>query len=805
MKNEENFFNGINRLTRSALLNRARYSGFLIIRLSPDVPFIYGDDLRKHREEVPNVAALLDEYPEIATRPLIRTVPPEEILAMEAISATSNFPPLHSLTSYWRLDTRELESRERRIRRPEFESSIEQRPKGPKSESSIEEIFKCLNDFPEVEFVYREKAAMDPSVDYSHETLSTNQHYLDPPPQGIDARWASQFAHGIGSGVGLVDVEQAWNFNHVDLIGKAPVLICNDNHGDTSSVLSDHGTAVLGEIVGAINERGIVGIAPGVTSVRVASHYEADTDSEGNVAEAIVTAIRLMDPGDVLLLEVTRNNLPTETDPADLDAIRLALGYKEIVVVEAAGNGEKNLDDWPDEETNIHRLSRTIPDFAKFDSGAIIVGACSVTLPLNRLTTSNFGSRVDCFAAGNRIFTAGGGDVDWCAPENERYTNSFGETSGAAAIIAGAALVLQGMCEAATSERLLGVEMRVVISDHATGIHQEPNDSENIGVMPNLRKIAEHYDFLPDVYLRDNLNDTGVVPSADPVSASPDIIVRPNRVANPAAAFGEGSGTENSSSLSRLVEVGQDNFVYVRMRNRSGRVAAPATTATVYWSEVATLVTPDLWHLIGTTSPINVPAGDTLVITEPLVWHSANIPAPGHYCFVGVLNQADDPAPPLAPTDWDGFVNFIHSQNNVSWRNFNVINEISDPSMQSFTICGAPDRTRRFHLEIIRRLPLSAEGEMEMPLDLFLQLPPGLSYVPVEDQEADMVRVKLPRRYQFRFSNVSLPRKARYRCRFLLQGLQPKDGWGHSIAIRQIYKEQEVGRVTWSFTKAEKD
>ena len=43
------------------------------------------------------------------------------------------------------------------------------------------------------------------------------------------------------------------------------------------------------------------------------------------------------------------------------------------------------------------------------------------------------------------------------------------------------------------------------------------------------------------------------------------------------------------ATLGSLVEAGQDNFVYVRMKNR-GNGTANGTTATVCWSGVATLI-----------------------------------------------------------------------------------------------------------------------------------------------------------------------------------------------------------------------
>jgi hypothetical protein len=442
-----------------------QYSGFIIIRLSPTVPLIKGDDLRQHYEEVPGVAkVLLDNR--IPTRRVVRSVSPEKLLKMEKRASVSSFPPLHSLTSYWRLDCRNRET-------------------------AIEKLLKHLQDLPEVELAYHEKAALDPSVTFSDDIYSVTQNYLDAAPVGINARWTSTFPHGIGSGVGFVDLEQSWNLNHEDLVASSATLIFNDNRSLDSNFPGDHGTAVLGEILATDNSKGIVGIAPGVTSFGLVSHYHADSKSNGHVADAICAAVNVMNHGDVLLLEVERDFLPTESDPADFDAIRLAVGLKEIVVIEAAGNGALDLDAWVD-HTGTRRFDRRNPDFDEFDSGAIMVGACE-PLSRTRQETSNFGSRVDCFAWGDSITTAGEGDLDSGTNANNRYTESFGGTSGAAAIIAGAALVIQGMSQVKPSTRFMGVQMRAVLSNHQTGTSQEPDNTENIGVMPNLQAIVEDF------------------------------------------------------------------------------------------------------------------------------------------------------------------------------------------------------------------------------------------------------------------------------------------------------------------------
>lgn len=433
-------------------------TGFVIVRLSAQVPPTERDLAKLGRKQLPGLTRFLECHRKIKTRRLIRSVPPEKLLEMEKQAKASEFPPLHSLTSYWRLDLRGL--------------------KHP------EELLRNLRELPEVDYAYLEKAAADPSTTFSNDNLASRQNYLDAAPIGIDARWASTKANGKGAGVGFIDLEQEWNFNHEDLSDKAPVLIFNENRKGANGFRGDHGTAVLGVVGGVDNKAGIVGAAPEVNPIRVASHYDAETDTDSHVADAIVAAIAVMAPGDVLLLETQRDFLPTETDSADFNAIRLAAG-RGIIVIEAAGNGNTNLD--------------ALPAGASLygDSGAIMVGSCDYALPHNRYVGlgrgygSNYGSRINCFAWGENIVTTGYRDLDEGRrnTDNDDYSRSFGGTSGAAAIIAGAALIIQGMHKAARGGPLSPSQMRAILSEPRNGTPQGSDTQGNIGTMPNLRTI----------------------------------------------------------------------------------------------------------------------------------------------------------------------------------------------------------------------------------------------------------------------------------------------------------------------------
>jgi serine protease len=446
------------------------YSGFLIVRLSPDAVSTDSNNISElaKKKNSTNLINLFEKYKsaDITSRPLVKNTSKAVELEnkLDLKNKSSKSSSLHSLTSYWRLDTRKL------------------------SESEKQEFIKELKESPEIELVYREKYASDPLANSMVNPYSPSQKYLGPAPVGIDAYYAWSRNNGNGNGVGIIDLEQGWIPNHEDLKDKNPLLIFNDNLDGIGDYKGNHGTAVLGEIIGVDNEVGIIGIAPGISSVRMVSHYEAETNTNGHVADAILASLEVMSPGDILLLEIQKDYYPTEIEPADFDAIRLAVD-NGIIVIEAAGNGNYNLDNVTNEEGK-KILNKNSPDFQ--DSGAIMVGASESSLPHNRASFSNYGSRIDCYAWGENITTTGYGDLDnGNGNDNRTYTKQFGGTSGASPIITGAAAILQSIHENELGYRLSSEEMRTLLSNPATGTPQGPAEG-HIGIMPNLRLILEN-------------------------------------------------------------------------------------------------------------------------------------------------------------------------------------------------------------------------------------------------------------------------------------------------------------------------
>jgi serine protease len=627
---------------------------------------------------------------------------------------------------------------------------------------------------------------------------SINQGYLDPAPDGIDAEYAWTRPGGDGAGVGFVDLEQGWTLGHEDLVAAGVTLISG-----TNSAYFGHGTSVLGEVVSVDNTIGCVGIAPACTA-RVVSQYQP---SGYNTAQAILSAAAVMDFGDVLLLEAQTSApgygyLPVEIETAAHEAIRLATALG-VVVVEAAGNGSEDLDAYTN-GGGAAVLNRSSADFR--DSGAVMVGAGSAVAPHFRLSFSNFGSRVDCYGWGQSIDTTGDG---WTGNATTTYTTSFGGTSGASPIVAGAAVLLQSISTATRGYRFSPAQMRILLSDPATGTASDDPATDLIGVMPNLRQIIDTS--LParsDVYLRDFVGDLGE-PHSGAISSSPDVILRTSPVADPQASFGAGSGTENSATLSDAAEFGQDNHIYVRVLNQGGQ-SATNVDCSVYWSPVSTLATPNLWNLIGTATIATVPVGEILTVSDSIVWPAADIPAPGHYCFVALVGADDDPAPsPADFVDWDNFRSFIRNNNNVTWRNFNVVDNVPPPGAPPpgfvplpFVFAGAADRGLRFDLEVAARLPRGAQLFLQLDPRLAERLPVKLETIKPDKKSGEVRALKAAAQGRTRLGTAHLPAKSTFGA--VLYAAVPKEHRHHEFTVmaRQLFEGEEVGRVTWRLVPA---
>lgn len=218
--------------------------------------------------------------------------------------------------------------------------------------------------------------------------------------------------------------------------------------------------------------------------------------------------------------------------------------------------------------------------------------------------------------------------------------------------------------------------------------------------------------YVPDIYIRDNLQDKGLQPLVGGgISRSPDINHYRQELIDPQATLGS-AAAQGQDDLFEDIEYGQSNYIYVRLQNR-GKESGDADTD-IYWMRPSTLPTPASWTLVGSIHATPIAVGEFRV-AGPLVWNT--IPAKGHYCFVAVSGNAADPKPDVSQiNDLDEFYALIRNSNNVTWKNFDIEDHFVGGYMRfSFQIRGWPRQHYLSDLELdLSLLPPGTEVELRV-------------------------------------------------------------------------------------------
>jgi hypothetical protein len=367
-----------------------------------------------------------------------------------------------------------------------------------------------LREHDLVEFAYPKPPVARPPAPPAPDDLRGDQGYLDDAPGGIGARAAWERPGGRGAGVRLIDVEGDWRFSHQDL-GRRGKLLGGRPAGEIDR--RNHGTNVLGMLLGVHDERGVDGICPEAAVGTVSFQPE---DRWGS-ARAIAYAANRLAPGDVLLVEMQRGGpnadhddetsqvgyLPMSYWPDDLTAMQYAAG-RGVIVVEAAGNGAQHLDEatyaGPGPGFRPHRPNPFLRD--GLDADSILVGAGAPPSgkggpDCSRLPFSNWGRALDAQGWGRDVATTGGlgpGADDARPGEDEDawYTGAFGGTSSAAPMVAGALVCVQGVLRAAGREPLTPKQARQAL--HETGTPQQKakdGSLQQIGNRPDVPALID--------------------------------------------------------------------------------------------------------------------------------------------------------------------------------------------------------------------------------------------------------------------------------------------------------------------------
>ncbi len=351
---------------------------------------------------------------------------------------------------------------------------------------------------PSVELAYMEPVYLPASpLLVPPGDLTGSQGYLENSGNGIHARYAWTLPGGKGEKIQLIDIDAGWQIGHEDLNISANSIIEGGNSSDQQWI--SHGTSVLGVVAARLNEFGVTGIAP-------STYLQMINTISVLPAQAIIDATLNLNVGDILLIPTQMlgprkegHVLPPDCDPAGFESVPIeyaqanydaiyAATLKGIIVVEAAGNGAVNLD---------NSLYGSAFNRSNRNSGAILVGAGD-SVTREPICNANYGKQIDVQGWGNNVATTGidpitglgdlyqGEDADGNPDPNEAYTATFGGSSAAAAMVAGAAASLQGV---ATNRGYILSPSQVRSILRSTGTAQGGDaTAQQIGPLPNLEE-----------------------------------------------------------------------------------------------------------------------------------------------------------------------------------------------------------------------------------------------------------------------------------------------------------------------------
>jgi len=374
-------------------------------------------------------------------------------------------------------------------------------------------------------------------------------------------------------------------------------------------------------------------------------------------------------------------------------------------------------------------------------------------------STSNFGMNLDiCAPAGNASgsqtrsissYNVGGGSLAGTAGGASHDYGSFGQTSCACPQVAGTAALILSI-----NPDLTWIEVRQILRDTANKIDFANVDPTGIWVDLDMDGVNEYsqwygygrldaaaavtaaHDFVSnsDILVRDNLADTGTVPSGGAYWGSPDIWVR---TSDPAI---DGAAALPANYLSdpphQDADRTHDNWIYIRYKNTgvssSNNFYVRAYIA--HWAGTEFIFPDDFIPTNNPGDPIPSPmTPGTYLIGETLInslgggmdqiinmrWEQAKIP-PDHLMVSGIdvhwhpclLVQITPADGPLASG------NHVWDSNNLAQRNITIVgvdDDISDDFNVAAVIGNNNNSTRILELEIDR-------GKLPEGIRLYMQI-----------------------------------------------------------------------------------
>lgn len=171
---------------------------------------------------------------------------------------------------------------------------------------------------------------------------------------------------------------------------------------------------------------------------------------------------------------------------------------------------------------------------------------------------------------------------------------------------------------------------------------------------------------MKSILIRDNLQDTGKVPSAGKISISPDIIPFGTEPVSDPLQFFTGNYDED---VAKEVEAGQQNYIYIRGKilvaesntsdNNEGKIY-------LYFASLSQLEDPGKWTSIRTASgkeysEVTIGEGGDIVVSEPFTWEPPAADGGKDFGLIARAVTPDDPNP--LPAEIENFHKY--DRNNV--------------------------------------------------------------------------------------------------------------------------------------------
>ena len=313
--------------------------------------------------------------------------------------------------------------------------------------------------------------------------------------------------------------------------------------------------------------------------------------------------------------------------------------------------------------------------------------------------------------------------------------------------------------------------------------------------MPDLSAMLEKtLRILPEIYFRKVVGNGPETPSSGNLTSCPDLLLTQNP-SDLAPSLGSNVIGHENSMVTGIHPAGSSQVV-ARLKNSGASKGFQEIH--LFSAPAATFLSPEEWSLEGHTGKLKVPAGNL-----PALSSAVSLPSPvdpeGVAKALLAVAKSPQTTPELPPGGeyfrWPAYRKFLRRRS-VGCRNVYLVETDLLPGELEipFFLSGFPNTAARYDLEVHSQLPAGVPFQLVMPDDLAFKLYQKSTWLgpiqvggPIPPYEPCSC-----------FRNIYLPQGARHLIQ--LKILNKKNlRTGHSIFIRQLYRGEEIGRITWYF------